>query len=125
MGSDTYTIEVRHQAVEFTDEQLERIADLIAARLAHRFGLVRPSTTTARGDRPGIAAYNVQQAAALLGVSDGSAYQEIKLTGRLAGIPVIRVGRRITISQELLDRRLRGETLPGDRDAEAAHPSGL
>lgn len=59
--------------------------------------------------------YTLPEAALRLGVGKNTAYVEVRDTGKLAGIPVIKVGRRVTVSRELLERRLRGDVLPGDR----------
>lgn len=54
--------------------------------------------------------YSVRVAAQLAGVSEWLAGEEIRRTGTLAGVPVIRVGRRILIPREAFDRTLAGES---------------
>lgn len=49
------------------------------------------------------ATFTIPEAAELIGVSRNTAYEEAK-TGELAGVPVIRVGRRLLIPRaRLLD----------------------
>lgn len=52
---------------------------------------------------------SVEEAARMLGVSRWAAYQEIAQTDQLAGVRVIRIGRRILIPREALDRVLSGK----------------
>lgn len=52
---------------------------------------------------------NVPEAAAKLGVSRRAAVAEISATNQLAGIPVIRVGRRVLVPRAPLDRLLDGQ----------------
>jgi excisionase family DNA binding protein len=63
------------------------------------------TTTTKRPDR---ATYSVSEAAALLGVSLGTAYKAV----RSGSLPVIQVGGRYLIPREALDRLLAGESGP-------------
>lgn len=60
--------------------------------------------------------YDVSEAAQALGISRRKAIEEIRRTGKLAGVGVICVGRRILIPKELFDRALSGMTVSGDYD---------
>ncbi|MDQ3694142.1 MAG: helix-turn-helix domain-containing protein [Chloroflexota bacterium] len=55
---------------------------------------------------------SVEEAAKVLGIGRGLAYQEARLTGQLIGVPVLRVGRRLLISRAALDRALAGNPQP-------------
>lgn len=57
---------------------------------------------------------DVPDAAHQLGISTWVAYDEIRRTGCLAGIPVIRVSRRVLIPREPLERLLSGGFMVGD-----------
>lgn len=71
--------------------------------------------------------YDVADAARLLGISLRTARDEIRRSGTLAGVPVIRAApRRIVIPRDSLDRILSGDVLlspecpdGGDTDAAA------
>jgi hypothetical protein len=52
--------------------------------------------------------YTVREAAQLVGVSEWLAGQEIRRTGTIAGVQVIRVGKRVLIPRDALDRVLAG-----------------
>lgn len=52
---------------------------------------------------------SIPEAAHMIGVSAWLAGEEIRRTNKLAGIPVIRIGRRILIPREALERVLEGE----------------
>ena len=52
--------------------------------------------------------YSVAQVGQLLGISRTFAYEQAK-TGNIAGIPVIRLGTRMVVPREPVDRLLRGE----------------
>ncbi|WP_040666745.1 helix-turn-helix domain-containing protein [Nitrolancea hollandica] len=64
-------------------------------------------------DRQGSGVVTVPEAAKLLGGGRDWAYREVAATGRLAGIPVIRIGRKIMVPRQAIERLLAGETLPG------------
>lgn len=64
--------------------------------------------------------YDVTEAARLAGVSPWKAGEEIRSTGALAGVPVIRIGRRILIPRAAFDRVLNGEPVHTDYPDEAA-----
>jgi hypothetical protein len=49
---------------------------------------------------------SVEEAAQMIGVSRGVAYSDVKATGKIAGIPVIRCGRRILIPRPRLEQML-------------------
>jgi Helix-turn-helix domain len=49
---------------------------------------------------------SVEQAAKLLGVGRSAAYADVRATGRLAGIEVIRCGRRILVPRLRFERAL-------------------
>lgn len=55
------------------------------------------------------ATVTVPEAAALLGVCPDTLYAEIRRTDKVAGVRVMRIGRTIKISRELLERAIRGE----------------
>jgi|GEM_PF-3168686 len=57
---------------------------------------------------------NVPEWASWLGISPSQAYEEARLTGAIAGVPVIRVGNRIVVSRELAERVLSGDTATSD-----------
>ena len=67
----------------------------------------------------GSATFTILQAARLLGISRGSCYEAAR-SGELAGIPVLRVGRRLLVPRapllELLglDEQTVNETADGD-----------
>jgi excisionase family DNA binding protein len=50
----------------------------------------------------------VEEAARLLGVGRSTAYEQARL-GRLGPVPVFRIGRRLVVPREALERALRGE----------------
>lgn len=52
---------------------------------------------------------SVTEAARLLGVDRNTAYAEIRRTGTLAGVPVLRIGERYRVSKLGLALRLLGE----------------
>jgi excisionase family DNA binding protein len=54
------------------------------------------------------ATVTVEEAARLLGISRETAYQQARL-GRLGPVPVYRIGRRLVVPREALERALRGE----------------
>ncbi|MDI3341883.1 MAG: helix-turn-helix domain-containing protein [Sphaerobacter sp.] len=63
----------------------------------------------------------VEEAGRALGISRWLAY-EMARTGSIAGVPVIRIGRRYVVPRPALERVLRGEVLPcydGGQDAGA------
>lgn len=51
---------------------------------------------------------SVEEAAKELGIGRGLAYQSARTTGQIAGVPVLRVGRRMLIARAALDRVLAG-----------------
>ena len=51
---------------------------------------------------------NVPEWACWLGISQSEAYEQARLTGAIAGVPVIRVGKRVVVSRELAERVLAG-----------------
>lgn len=55
---------------------------------------------------------SVAEAARLLGVDRNTAYAEIRRTGTLAGVPVLRIGERYRVSKLGLALRLIGGTRP-------------
>ena len=61
----------------------------------------------------------VTQAARMLGISRGSAYEAAK-TGEL---PVIRIGKRLLVSREILRRMLEPKVLSADDPGE--NPNGV
>jgi hypothetical protein len=52
--------------------------------------------------------YSIEETAALLGVGRGAAYASARATGEIAGIKVIKVGRRYMLSRVAVDRLLAG-----------------
>jgi hypothetical protein len=50
--------------------------------------------------------YSVREAAQVAGVSEWLAGEEIRNTGSLAGVAVIRIGRRVVIPKDALDNAL-------------------
>lgn len=58
------------------------------------------------------ATYTVEEAAERLGISRWLAYQQAQ-RGTLAGVPVIRVGRRLLVPRRALERLLAGELEEG------------
>lgn len=65
------------------------------------------------------AVITVSEAAALLGIGRGLAYQlahQFLETGGRAGLPVLRLGRRLVVPRHQLDRLLLGETVLGSAD---------
>ena len=62
----------------------------------------------------------VEDACRRLGISRATGYGEIQRTGQLAGIPVVRVGRRVLIPTAALDRVLIAPD--GGRDDFHVHP---
>lgn len=60
--------------------------------------LQRPETTA------------VEDACKRLGINRSTGYAEIARTGHLAGIPVLRIGKRLLIPTAALDRTLRVQT---------------
>lgn len=54
---------------------------------------------------------NVPEWARWLGISPSQAYEEARLTGAIAGVPVIRIGSRVVVSRELAERVLAGNDL--------------
>lgn len=64
--------------------------------------------------------YDVPEAAQALGISPWKAGEEIRRTGKLAGVPVIRIGRRILIPKDALERVLSGESAFTDSQPNAA-----
>ena len=50
----------------------------------------------------------VEEAARLLGIGRGTAYEQAR-RGRLGPVPVFRIGRRLVVPREALERALRGE----------------
>jgi excisionase family DNA binding protein len=55
---------------------------------------------------------SIEQAAEVLGISRTLAYEAAR-SGFLAGVPVLRVGRRLLVPRAALERVLAGERLPG------------
>jgi hypothetical protein len=53
---------------------------------------------------------SVEEAARELGISRALAYDLARTTGRLGGVPVVRLGRRIVVPRAALDRVLAGDT---------------
>lgn len=53
--------------------------------------------------------YDVEECAAQLGINRFVAYDMIRRTGHLAGVPVIHAGRRVLIPKEAFDRVLAGD----------------
>jgi hypothetical protein len=53
--------------------------------------------------------YSIEETAALLGVGRGAAYASARATGEIAGIKVIKVGRRYVLSRVAVDRLLAGD----------------
>jgi excisionase family DNA binding protein len=51
--------------------------------------------------------YDVEEAARLLGIGRTAAYEAAR-DGEIAGVRVIRIGRRMLVPREALDRVLRG-----------------
>ncbi len=52
--------------------------------------------------------YSIEETAARLGIGRNQAYERAK-TGRIAGVAVIRVGKRMLVPKAPLDRVLDGE----------------
>lgn len=52
---------------------------------------------------------SVPEAARLLGIDRNTAYDEIRRTGSLAGVPVLKVGERYRVSRLAIAMRLMGE----------------
>lgn len=61
----------------------------------------------------------VEEAAHELGISRNLAYEQAR-SGRIAGIPVLRVGRRLLVPRAALDRVLSGESAYTDAQPDAA-----
>lgn len=61
----------------------------------------------------------VEEAAQELGISRYLAYEQAR-TGQLAGVPVLRVGRRLLVPRAALDRVLSGESALSDSQPNAA-----
>lgn len=57
----------------------------------------------------------VPEAATLLGISSWKAYESIRTTGKLAGIDVLRVGRRVMVPADPLERLLHGKPVASDK----------
>ncbi len=55
---------------------------------------------------------SVETAAEQLGIGRGTAYRQIARTGTLAGLPVLRIGRRIVVPTAPLEHLLTYGTLP-------------
>lgn len=53
--------------------------------------------------------YSADEAAILLGVDRSTVYREAKLSNTIAGVPVVRVGRRVLVSRDALHAAIRGE----------------
>lgn len=51
----------------------------------------------------------VEEASYKIGVSRWLAYQEVARTGQLAGVPVLKIGRRLLIPRRALERVLEGQ----------------
>jgi excisionase family DNA binding protein len=51
--------------------------------------------------------YSMREVARLLGTSASTIYAEAK-TGRVAGVPVVRVGQRVVVPRAPIDRLLAG-----------------
>ena len=49
---------------------------------------------------------SVEAAAALLGIGRSSAYQAARFSGEIAGVPVLRIGRRLVVPIRPLAERL-------------------
>ncbi len=49
----------------------------------------------------------IEEVAAELGISRGTAYEEAR-SGNIAGIPVLRIGRRLIVPKSAVDRVLEG-----------------
>lgn len=62
-----------------------------------------PTTTPTRSRT-----ISVEQAGELLGISRWLAYEQAK-TGTIAGVPVLRVGRRLLVPRTALERVLDGD----------------
>lgn len=69
------------------------------------------------------ATFTIPEAADLLGVSRNSAYAEAQ-TGELAGVPVIRVGRRLVVPRVPLEAVL-GITTTPMRNADNDNPQDI
>ena len=64
--------------------------------------------------------YSIREAAQVAGISEWLAGEEIRRTGKLAGIQVIRVGRRILVPRDGLDRVLSGTSTDDSNSGGAA-----
>lgn len=54
----------------------------------------------------------IEEAAKRLGVSRWLAYEEVRRTGFIGGVPVLRVGRRLLVPRAALERVLSGDAPP-------------
>jgi len=70
-------------------------------------GLSEHETRRARGAALGRATYDIDEVAALLGISRNRAF--VAARANTLPVPVIRVGRRMLVSRAALDRVLAGE----------------
>lgn len=53
--------------------------------------------------------FSVDEAAILLGVGATTIRREVQQSGTIAGVPVVRVGRRILVSRDGLRKAIAGE----------------
>jgi hypothetical protein len=60
-----------------------------------------------RDDEPG--AYTIEEGRRILRIGRNVAYDEIKRTGALAGVPVLRIGRQYRLPGEKFRKVVRGE----------------
>ncbi len=65
----------------------------------------RPISTNQSNSRKTL---TVEEAARELGIGRGLAYEAARTTGNIAGVPVLRVGRRMLIGRAALERVLVG-----------------
>lgn len=62
------------------------------------------------------ATLTIDEAAQALGIGRTLIYEEVRRTGQLAGVRVLRVGKRWLVPRQAFERALAGETATGPTD---------